>query len=130
MVIEDRHIIATADNSTGYAPYRVFGANFSKLCEDFFGSDSVITKTLVRRVIVFHLPQLIWNTRFSRVPGFMHENLKDAIRVQLGRYAFYWLLLEPIARFPIVLSRVFLLIGRVVARIVRLVDARRARTLS
>lgn len=130
MVIEDCHIIATADNSTGYGPYRVFGANYSKLCNDFFGAGSAITKTLVRRTIVFHLPQLIWNTRYSRVPGFRHENLEEAVRAQLGGYAVYWLLLEPIARFPIVFSRAFLLLGRVVARGLRLVDARRTLTIS
>jgi abequosyltransferase len=130
LVIEDRHIIATADNSTGYGPYRVFGANYSKLCNDFFGAGSPITKILVRRTIVFHLPQLIWNTRYSRVPGFNHENLEEAVRAELGGYTVYWLLLEPIARFPIVLSRAFLLLGRVVARGLRLADARRTVTIS
>lgn len=122
MLIDAPHILATADNSSGYRAYKIFGANFANICARIFGRDHKITRTLVRRAIIYHLPQLIWNTRYSRVPGFSHESLAAAARSELREYIGYWLILEPVASLPIVMARVVLLFGRVVARTLKYLD--------
>jgi glycosyltransferase involved in cell wall biosynthesis len=125
IVINAPHILATADNSSGYRAYKIFGANFANICARIFGRDHKITRMLVRRVIIYHLPQLIWNTRYSRVPGFSHESLSGAARTELREYMGYWLILEPIASFPILIARVVLIVNRVFMRALKYLDKHR-----
>ena len=125
MMIDAPHILATADNSSGYQPYRVFGANFATICSKIYGPDHRITRIMVTRAIIYHLPQLIWNTRYARVPGFSHESLAGASRHELRGYWGYWLILEPIASLPLVLARCMLLFSRVLAQTLKYLDSQR-----
>ena len=129
--VHNRCVLATKDNTGGYALFQVFGINFASICASSFGPRAVLTKILVRRNVACYLPALIWNLRFARVGRFddSHQQLA-ALRPHLRRHLSYWALVLPVSVLPRRLAYPFFAASLVAGRVTRFIDGLRARRTS
>jgi abequosyltransferase len=120
--IRDRCMLATSNNSGGYAVITTFGSNYPRVVSDVFGSGSPLSTILIRRNLVCYLPKLMWHVRFASVRKFGAEDPWRALQKELGGHLSYWLLLIPIGRFPKYLAWPFFQASRVLTGLVRAYD--------
>lgn len=99
--VHDPCMLATQDNTGGYAVLTVFGANFPRIVRQVFGAGSELAELLISRASVLYLPQLIWASRGGARQRFSEENPWRVLREQLGMTWAYWVLLLPIGKGPI-----------------------------
>lgn len=102
LLVNDRCVLATRDNSGGYGPLTVFGVNFSRIVKETFGATSPLARAMIRANIVEYLPGAIWTSRRTSAPGtsYTTESPWPELNRQLGAWLTYWLLLVPLGRFP------------------------------
>jgi len=124
--VHDRCVLATKDNTGGYALFEVFGINFASICASTFGPRAPLTKILVRRNVACYLPALIWNLRFARV-GHFDEGHKQlaALRPHLRGHLAYWALVLPVSVLPKRAAYPFFAASLVTGRITRFFDGLR-----
>lgn len=101
LFVRERAILATKDNTGGYALLTVFGANFARIVKQTFGESSDLARTLIVGNLLHYLPGLIWGAR-NRAMTCHHtpEDPWPAMRREVGAHWLYWLLLVPLGRFP------------------------------
>lgn len=127
LVVPQPCVLATAGNSGGYAVFRVFGANFARICADMFGRDDALTRAMVRRNLVTYMPKMVWNVRFSGGGAFEKEDSVEALRREVGHYAsFRWLVL-PVITLPRPLARLFVRVASKLAKLLLWSDRLRQR---
>jgi hypothetical protein len=112
-------VLATTNNTGGYAVLTAFGANYTRIIADVFGGESDIARLLRDRNLVCFLPGLVWNTRFSSIGNFSAEDPWPAMRRELGGQWKFWLLVVPIGRFPRRFAWLFLQLSRVASKTLR-----------
>lgn len=100
MVTRQKYVLATRGNSGGYGVVTVFGVNFAAVVETVFGTESPITRVMLRRNAVMFLPSLLWSLRLGTVGAFAPENVDSTLRPTLGRSLSFWLLLRPVSLWP------------------------------
>lgn len=120
--VNDRCVLATQDNTGGYALLTVFGANFPRIARQSFGAGSPIAELLISRTCALYLPQLIWASRGAHRQRFKEENPWPVIREQLGMKWSYWAVLLPIGKFPKPLAQAVSIGWRLVVRAARVFD--------
>lgn len=109
--VEDLCVLATAENSGGYAVITVFGENFTRIVNEVFGINSQVANAIIRRTILNHISQLIWKARFRKIGSFEQEAIWECLRRQLSGWLGFWFLLTPINFFPKYVSLLFVLIS-------------------
>jgi hypothetical protein len=115
--VADRCILATKENTGGYALLTVFGVNFAHIVNEVLGSSSRAAKVLVSRNLWHYLPSLVWDVRTARTSRHLSENPWPGMRRELGRQSLFWLLLVPLERLPIWLARPYYLLWRILHRV-------------
>jgi glycosyltransferase involved in cell wall biosynthesis len=123
----DPCVLATAENSGGYAVIKVFGENFRKVTTSIFGINSPIAKALILRNIIGFLPALIWKTRFKNIGDYHHDDAMINSAVYAQERILYWILLRPVAALPKYLSLMFVLFSLVISRALAVCDRLRSR---
>ncbi len=120
LLIRDRCMLATRDNSGGYGLLTVFGVNFTRIANESFGVDQPLSNALIHGNITQYLPGRIWGARAEQVKeDYLAENPWSALRAQLGSRWLYWMLLVPLGRFPRWLAQPFFQTWRILNRIRR-----------
>ncbi|GAA0751479.1 glycosyltransferase [Ideonella azotifigens] len=125
--VADRCMLATKDNSGGYALLTVFGANFARIVNDCFGRDSRIARVLIRRNLLHFMPGILWGARKGVAGRHAAEDAWPAMRRELGDQPLFWLLLVPLGRFPGWLAQPFYQSWRVYHRLTLELDRLRLR---
>lgn len=120
LFIANRCMLATKDNTGGYGLLTVFGVNFTRIVNESFGAEHLISNTLIDGNVAKYLPGLIWGarkapSRTTHIP----ENPWKALAGQLGSRWLYWILLVPLGRFPLWLALPFFQTWRVLNRLHR-----------
>jgi abequosyltransferase len=117
--VEDRCILATKDNSGGYALLTVFGVNFPRTVKETLGASNPLTGAILRRSVLHYLPGLIWGGRGRTATRHQAESPWPGMRRELGDLPMFWLLLVPLGRFPRWLAQPFYQSWRVFHRLNR-----------
>ena len=125
--VASRCLLATKDNTGGYALLTVFGANFPRLVREELGEASRLPQNIVAGTVWEYLPGLIWNSRVSDTFNFEDESPWKLMQRELGYSALFWLLLVPIGRFPKALAMPVFQVWRVLNRLQREFRARSLR---
>lgn len=120
--VTDPCVLATAENSGGYAVITVFGENFTRIVNEVFGNGSPMATAIIRRTILNHISQLIWKARFRKASNFEKEIIWNCLRGQLSGWLGFWLLLAPINFLPRHISLVFVLISIGVGKLISAKD--------
>jgi glycosyltransferase involved in cell wall biosynthesis len=121
LLVRDRCMLATTDNSGGYGLLTVFGVNFTRIANDSFGLGHPLSNALIHGNITQYLPGRIWGTRREAqdTEAYLKENPWTALDSQLGSRWLYWMLLVPLGRFPRWLAQPFFQTWRVLNRLRR-----------
>lgn len=118
LYIENKCITATAENSGGYEIVRTFCINFPKIINEIFSENNNLARKIIRRCLISHTPEIIWQFRFGNNSRFEAEKPLALLLKALRIYPEYWLILAPIAHFPRILSRLFLQISYIINRLI------------
>lgn len=113
--ISDKCIIATAASSGGYRAIEVFGINFNVIVDYVFGKNSRISRAMIKRNILFYLPMLVWNIRFSKVGNFDKINTQKIFNSLKG-YKYFWFFCAPALFLPKYLSLIFVRASEILAK--------------
>lgn len=121
LLVRDRCMLATTDNSGGYGLLTVFGVNFTRIANDSFGVDHPLSNALINGNITQYLPGRIWGARRKAqdTDAYLKENPWAALNSQLSSRWLYWVLLVPLGRFPHWLAQPFFQTWRVLNRLRR-----------
>lgn len=128
--VVDRCVLATKDNSGGYALLTVFGINFPRVTNEALGAGSQLARLLVGGTVTHYLPGLIWGARIAPSGRHVTESPWPGIRQELGHRALFWLLLVPLGRFPMWLAWPLYQLWRVLLRVSREIKRLSARRVS
>lgn len=112
--IEQRCVLATANNTGGYKVIAVFGTNLPAIVDTVCGRSTKESNSIISRLVWSYLPVLLWVTRFGRVGDFVTENLLDSLK-PLRNNSAYWLLILPMAVLPRIFALPFLLISKLLS---------------
>lgn len=129
LFVSDPCVLATKDNTGGYALLTVFGTNFSRIVREAFREQPRIANMLIARNMSRYLPGIIWSSRTQSGQSFVAENPWPDLQNALGTKPLFWLLLLPLGRLPRYAALPFYQSWRVVNRLSRERD-RLAQTLS
>nr|WP_315236342.1 glycosyltransferase [uncultured Limnohabitans sp.] len=120
LLVADRCMLATKDNTGGYGLLTVFGVNFTRIVNESFGADHPLARALIGGNVTKYLPGLIWGARNAQSrTSHMTESPWRALNGQLGSHWLYWLLLVPLGRLPRFLAQPFFQTWRVLNRLRR-----------
>jgi hypothetical protein len=101
VLVPERCILATKDNTGGYPLLTVFATRFTQIVKAVFGDDSPVSRALVRGNVLHYLPLLIWPIRTSAMAGHhLAEDPWPSMRLALGDRTLFWMLIVPLGRFP------------------------------
>lgn len=98
--IKNRCVLATTDNSGGYAFLTVFCVNFPRIVNDVFGRSSQISRSIINGAVMRFLPGRIWEARQHKSGTYTKEDPWREIRREHGKSLAYWTFLAPIGKFP------------------------------
>jgi abequosyltransferase len=122
LFVSDSCVLATKDNTGGYALLTVFGSNFARIVRKAFRGQPHIANLLISRNMSRYLPGLIWGARSKAGTTFVKENPWPELRKELGMKPLFWLLLLPMGRLPRMAAQPFYQSWRVVNRLGREYD--------
>jgi abequosyltransferase len=122
LFVSDQCVLATKDNTGGYALITVFGSNFARIAREVFRDQRRIADLLIDRTMSRYLPGLIWGARAKGGANFVAENPWPELRKQLGAKPLFWLLLLPLGRLPRPAAQPFYQAWRVFSRLRREYD--------
>jgi glycosyltransferase involved in cell wall biosynthesis len=105
--VRNRCVLATMDNSSGYARLTVFGISFPRITKVAFGAGSRLANIVIARAALKHLPGVIWWARRTPNHAYIPEDPWPGMRDELGGRLIFWLLLVPVGRFPMWLAQPF-----------------------
>jgi abequosyltransferase len=107
-------LIATlANNTGGYALFRVFGANLKRITDEWISSDRV-RAAIYRGTLLAFFPWFL--VKRSGGPQFAAEDPETILRPLFGHYFHYWLFDYPIMKLPPALGRAWFFGVRVINR--------------
>ena len=116
--IEDKCIVATANNSGGYEIVKTFCINFPRIVNEVFSENNNLARRIIRRCLISHTPEIIWEFRFNNNLRFEAEEPWDLLLKAHKFYPEYWLILVPIAHFPKIFSHLFLQVSYLINYII------------
>jgi len=116
--IDDKCIVATANNSGGYEIVKTFCINFPKIINEVFSENNILARRIIRRCLISHTPEIIWEFRFNNNLRFEAEEPWDLLFKAHKTYPEYWLILAPIAHFPKIFSHFFLQVSYLINHII------------
>lgn len=120
--VNQKCILATKENSGGYALLTVFGVNFAAIVKEILGENSKISKYMIRGNLFTFMPGLVWASRGMN-STFKKEDPWVGMRKELGSYLSFWFVLVPIGKFPRFISALFFLLWRIVNKTVNIYKA-------
>jgi hypothetical protein len=109
----DAGVLATAENTGGYRLFEVFGKNLERILAIEWGRDSKAYRTVLGLASLTYIPALLWKTRIGRNRNFCQEDILDNLTAYKP-YLSYWLLIVPLARFPLPAAVPFAIAARLV----------------
>jgi glycosyltransferase involved in cell wall biosynthesis len=116
----DNLVASRLDNSGGHSTCQVFGTNLHALVEEFFGLESQLGRAILNRTIQSWFPTAMLQDRRKPNGRYLPENPQLVLgKLYRGNFR-YWLFLYPVLRLPIPLAAVWLLAGKVINRVDRL----------
>lgn len=130
LYVETVCVLATAGNTGGYSVVTVFGEHFPRIVRDNLSSDHgqrLLARQIVLRTILNFLPGLLWGLRIARIGDFQPENVKQALKPELGNHPLTPLLLVPISYLPMPISWILMIAARSIGRLVSTADHLRSR---
>lgn len=113
-------VLATRNNTGGYAVLTVFGVNFPRIVREEFGERSSIGRVLVSRTVRDYLPGLIRAARAAGRDRFAMEDPWHAMRRELGHDPLFWFLLLPLGKLPSGMAWILYAGWRLAARVGRM----------
>ena len=118
VLVKNKCILATIDNTGGYSAIQVFCINFPKIVNSVFGAESPLSRAMISSAIKYYLPDLVWNTRKKTDLGDVNsmKSLLSAA-VQLRSYPLFLFLLVPLGKFPHFLARPIFMMWRAIKKI-------------
>jgi hypothetical protein len=107
-------LVATlANNTGGYALFKVFGANLKRVTEEWVSSERVRT-AVYRGTLLAFFPWFLVKRKGG--PTFTAEDPETILRPLFGKYVHYWIFNYPIMKLPPLLGRAWFVFVRVVNR--------------
>lgn len=110
-IVKERCILATSGNTGGYKLFTVFGANLRSILVSECGSSSAELQAVMKHVVWFYIPKLIWAARFGNAGTFIVEDVLVSLSL-FRRSLAYWLIIFPLATLPQSLAFPFLLLAK------------------
>ncbi len=117
--VKDSYVFATSNNSGGYEIIKTFGVNFPKITQEIFSTDKNLAKAIVRRCLVTHTPEIIWQFRFENNKSYSQENSWGLLKETLKCYPEYWLILYPMICWPRPVSWAFLQLSYLIRGVIK-----------
>lgn len=121
LIIRNRCILATSGNTGGYRVLETFFVNFPKIIKEFFGSNSVVCKAVLRQHICNYLPGFVWQVRFGAIGEFQPEDSSSRMNEQLAGFPLYWSIIWPIMNLPKILAWPFYAASKVLLKYKRMI---------
>jgi glycosyltransferase involved in cell wall biosynthesis len=121
--VQSACVLATGGNTGGYAVLRTFGINLPRVVATMFGRNSSEFRNIIGPTVRGYLPQLAWNVRFGGQDRFLAEDPWHEMRQELGEFAAFWTMLQPVGRAPKPIARAALLLSRAVTKAHRLLGS-------
>lgn len=116
--IKDKCLLATRDNTGGYAALKVFGETFPSIVEEVFGKDHTISRGILNRMICNFLTVLIWRVRFNnKNNAFSSDSNLQAIRSHFKGSVWFYLFVIPVFVTPRYLSFAFAVVAKIVSKV-------------
>jgi abequosyltransferase len=115
----DRVVANRLENGGDHGTCEVFGTNLKAIVKEEFGLPSPIGSAIVNRTIIGFFPWAMLQRRRSRDSRHLPE---DSVAILGGLYRDnprYWVFLYPVLRLPTLLARVWVLMGKVICRLDR-----------
>lgn len=105
-------LLATlANNTGGYALFKVFGTNLKRVTDQWISSERVRT-AVFRGTLLAFFPWFLVKKKDS--PKFTTEDPEAILRPLFGRYLHYWIFDYPIMKLPPALGRAWFFLVRVI----------------
>ena len=100
------------------AAARVFGINYADAVDTFIGHDSLVAKALINDQLFLWFPRhWIHMRRSSRLST---TDLHQILKARFVAHPLYWLVVYPIAEFPLFLAKIYTKLIRVIQRLTRI----------
>jgi len=113
-------VASRMDNSGDHGTCRVFGTNLQGIVKDFFGLDSPVGRAILNRTIQSWFPWAIVLSRRSGRKKHVPEDAALILKDLYGNNPRYWFFLHPVLRLPLSLATFWMLTGKVINRVDRL----------
>jgi O-antigen biosynthesis alpha-1,3-abequosyltransferase len=111
-------LVATlANNTGGYALFKVFGTNLKRITDTWISMPSV-RAAIYRGTLLAFFPWFL--VRRKGTPQFTAENPEAVLRPLFGSYMHYWIFDYPIMKLPPALGRAWFFGVRVINKIDKL----------
>lgn len=112
-------LVATlANNTGGYALFKVFGINLKRITEEWISTERV-RSAIYRGTLLAFFPWFL--VKRDKGVGFTAENPEAILRPLFGRYLHFWLFDYPIMKLPPALGRAWFFGVRVINRMDKLI---------
>jgi abequosyltransferase len=107
-------LVATlANNTGGYALFKVFGTNLKRITEEWLTSEGV-RAAIFRGTLLAFFPWFLVKSKAG--PTFVLEDPDTVLRPLFGTYLYYWVFDYPIMKLPPALGRAWFFLVRVINR--------------
>lgn len=111
-------LIATlANNTGGYALFKVFGANLKRVTEEWISARRV-RSAVFRGALLAFFPWFLVKRELG--PKFTSEDPETILRPLFGNYIHYWVFDYPIIKLPPLLGRAWFFLVRIINRVDKL----------
>ncbi len=105
-------LVATlADNTGGYALFKVFGANLKRITDEWISSERV-RSAIFRGTLLAFFPWFLVKSKTG--PKFTTEDPDTVLRPLFGKYVHYWIFDYPIMKLPPAFGKAWFFLVRVI----------------
>ncbi len=116
----DRLIAARVENSGGHGTCQVFGTNLQAMTKEFFGLESPVGRAILNRTVQAFFPWAMLLSRRRRNNTHLSEDAETILKDLYRHNPRYWIFLHPVLRLPIPLATFWVITGKVINRVDRL----------
>jgi abequosyltransferase len=121
VLLQDRVIANKTENTGGYGTCQVFAKNIKTAVEYVFGTDNPFGLAIINRNLQHFLPWAISEDRSGKSIHNLPESTEAILKGLYKDNFRYWIFLWPVVRLPLPLAKVWMIVGKVINRIDRVV---------
>jgi hypothetical protein len=118
--ILDELVVGRLENSGGLGTCHVFGTNLCAIVNDYFGLESPIGRAILNRTVQHFFPWAMLHNRKTGGRNYIPEDAEVVLGGLYGDNPRYWVFLYPVLRLPVPLATAWMLMGKAVDRMDRL----------